>query len=41
MPWTNEHLQWLQLIDTQKTADGKDIEIYELNYDLGNDGVVT
>lgn len=30
MPWTNEHLQWLQLIDTKKTADGKDIEIYEL-----------
>lgn len=29
MPWTNEHLQWLQLIDTKKTADGKDIEIYE------------
>ena len=28
MPWTNEHLQWLQLIDTKKTADGKDIEIW-------------
>ena len=39
MPWTNEHLQWLQLIDTKKTADGKDIEIYELNYDLGNDEI--
>ena len=39
MPWTNEHLQWLQLIDTYKTADGKDVEIYELNYDLGNDEI--
>ena len=39
MPWTNEHLQWLQLLDTYKTADGKDVEIYELNYDLGNDEI--
>lgn len=39
MPWTKEHLQWLQLIDTQKTDDGKDIEIYDFNYDLDNNEI--
>lgn len=36
VPWTNEHLQWLQLIGIQQIADGKDIEIYEFQYDTTN-----
>jgi len=39
LPWTNEHLQWLVHIDTKQTADGKDIEIYEFNYDLNNEEI--
>ncbi len=39
MPWTNEHLQWLKHISTKQTADGKNIEIYEFNYDLENQEV--
>lgn len=39
MPWTNEHLQWLVHIDTKHTADGKNVEIYEFNYDLDDEEV--
>ena len=34
MPWTNEHLEWLEYVETKQTSDGKDVEIYEFNYDL-------
>ena len=39
MPWTNQHLVWLNPLDTKQTADGKDIKIYELNYDLTNTAI--
>lgn len=39
MPWTNEHLEWLEYIDTKQTADDKDIDIYKFNYDLDNEEV--
>jgi hypothetical protein len=39
MPWTSQHLRWLNHIDTKQTVDGKDIEIYELNYDLADNTI--
>lgn len=40
-PWTNEHLSWLNHIDMKQTADGKNIDIYELNYDFENATILT
>lgn len=39
MPWTDEHLEWIDYVDTKQTSDGKDIEVYEFNYDLNNEEV--
>ncbi len=39
MPWTDEHLEWIDYVDTKQTSDGKDIEVYEFNYDLDNEEV--
>ena len=41
MPWTNEHLEWLEYVETKQTADGKNVVIYEFNYDLSNDTILT
>lgn len=39
MPWTDEHLEWIDHVDTKQTSDGKDIEVYEFNYDLDNEEI--
>lgn len=38
-PWTNEHLSWLNHIDTKQTIDGKNVDIYEFNYDETEDEI--
>lgn len=39
MPWTNEHIGWLEYIDTKLTVDNKNIDIYEFNYNLEEDAI--
>lgn len=41
MPWTEEHIEWLSHVDTKQTSDGKNVEIYDFNYDLSNDTILT
>ncbi|MEV9593268.1 Hachiman antiphage defense system protein HamA [Aliarcobacter butzleri] len=41
MPWTNEHLQWLEYVDTKQTADNRDIDIYQFNYDLNDEEILS
>jgi len=39
MPWTEEHIEWLEHVDTKQTQDNKNIDIYEFNYDLEKDEI--
>lgn len=39
MPWTDKHLEWIDHVDTKQTLDGKNIEVYEFNYDLNNEEI--
>lgn len=38
-PWTDEHLSWLNHIDTKQTVDNKDVDIYNFNYNLDDDEI--
>lgn len=38
-PWTNKHLSWLNHVDSKQTFDGKNLDIYEFNYDLEDDEI--
>ncbi|WP_319521856.1 virulence associated protein [uncultured Desulfosarcina sp.] len=42
MPWTNEHLQWLQDTgETITTSCGKTVPIYEFRYDMADEAIMS